>query len=135
MSQSEISIHLILANISEKRELIRKIVQGIDYRFRPYIKCNGSSRCLASIRVLSPTGSWAVEQYCYCLGAFIPRVQDRHFAVGLFSNYKVTAAIILNDIWKKIRIVKKWMILNASLKIHACSFITMQLQNNGKVNF
>lgn len=33
MSQSEISIHLILANISEKRELIRKIVQGIDYRF------------------------------------------------------------------------------------------------------
>lgn len=47
MSQSEISIHLILANISEKRELIRKIVQAIDYRFRPYIKCNGSSRCLA----------------------------------------------------------------------------------------
>lgn len=29
MSQSEISIHLILANISEKRELIRKIVQAI----------------------------------------------------------------------------------------------------------
>lgn len=51
---------LILANISEKRELIRKIVQAIDYRFRPYIKCNGSSRCLASIRELSPTGSWAV---------------------------------------------------------------------------
>lgn len=36
---------------------------------------------------------------------------------------------------KKIRIVKKWMILYASLKLHACSFITMQLQNNGKVNF
>lgn len=55
--------------------------------------------------------------------------------MGLFSNYEVTAAIILNDIWKKIRIVKKWMILYASLKLHACSFITMQLQNNGKVNF
>lgn len=27
------------------------------------------------------------------------------------------------------------MILYASLKLHACSFITMQLQNNGKVNF